>query len=89
MNLWTLHLRQRRQEYTMEKRQHSSIPAWKILWMEESGRLQFMGCKESEMIEQLTTANAFLDMIPKSVSNKGKNKLSGTTSNLKTFCIEK
>ena len=27
---------------------HSSILAWKILWTEESGRLQSMGSKESD-----------------------------------------
>ena len=32
---------------------HSSIHAWKIPRMEEPGRLQSMGCKESDMTEQL------------------------------------
>ena len=32
---------------------HSSILAWKIPWTEEPGRLQFMGCKESDTTEQL------------------------------------
>ena len=31
----------------------SSIPAWKIPWMEEPGRLQSMGCKELDTTEQL------------------------------------
>ena len=31
---------------------HSSILAWKIPWTEEPGRLQSMGCKESDMTEQ-------------------------------------
>ena len=31
---------------------HSSILAWKIPWMEEFGRLQSMGHKESDMTEQ-------------------------------------
>ena len=30
---------------------HSSIIAWKIPWTEEPGRVQFMGCKESDTIE--------------------------------------
>ena len=30
---------------------HSSILAWKIPWTEEPGRLQSMGCKESDMTE--------------------------------------
>ena len=31
---------------------HSSILAWKIPSMEEPGRLQSMGCKESDMTEK-------------------------------------
>ena len=27
---------------------HSSIPAWKILWTKESGRLQFIGMPRAE-----------------------------------------
>ena len=30
---------------------HSSILAWKIPWTDEPGRLQFMGCQESNMTE--------------------------------------
>ena len=33
------------------KANHSSILAWKIPWMEESGGLQFMGCKKFDMTE--------------------------------------
>ena len=32
---------------------HSSILAWKIPWMEEPGRLQPWGCKESDKTERL------------------------------------
>ena len=32
---------------------HSSTLAWKIPWMEEPGRLQYMGHKESDMTERL------------------------------------
>ena len=32
---------------------HSSILAWKIPWMEEPGRLQSMGRKESDTTERL------------------------------------
>ena len=32
---------------------HSSILAWKIPWMEEPGRLQSLGPKESDMTERL------------------------------------
>ena len=30
---------------------HSSTLAWKIPWTEEPGRLQSLGCKESDTIE--------------------------------------
>ena len=30
---------------------HSSILAWRIPWTEESGGLQSIGCKESDMTE--------------------------------------
>ena len=33
---------------------HSSVLGWKIPWIEEAGRLLSSGCKESDMIEQLT-----------------------------------
>ena len=33
---------------------HSSIPAWRILWTEESGGLQSMGHKESGRTEGLS-----------------------------------
>ena len=33
---------------------HSSILAWKIPWTEEPGAIQSMGCKDSDMTEQLT-----------------------------------
>jgi len=36
------------------KANHSSILAWKIPRMEESGGLQFMGCKKFDMTEWLT-----------------------------------
>ena len=32
---------------------HSSTIAWKIPWMEEPGRLQSMGLKESDTTERL------------------------------------
>ena len=34
---------------------HSSIPAWRIPWTEEPGRLQSMGHKELDMTERLST----------------------------------
>ena len=30
---------------------HYSILAWRISWIEEPGRLQSIGCKESDMTE--------------------------------------
>ena len=33
---------------------HYSLPAWRIPWTEEAGRLQSMGCRESDMTEQLS-----------------------------------
>ena len=33
---------------------HSSILAWIIPWTEETGRLQSMGCEESDTTERLT-----------------------------------
>ena len=35
---------------------HSSILSWRILWIEEADGLQSMGCKESDMTEQLSMA---------------------------------
>ena len=42
------------QEVPLEKEMetHSSILAWKIPWTEEPGRIQCMGCKESDMTER-------------------------------------
>ena len=44
------------QEDPLEKRMatHSSIPAWRIPWTEESGRLQPIGSQESDTTEQPT-----------------------------------
>ena len=39
---------------------HSSTLAWKIPWMEEPGRLQPWGCKESDTTERLH----FTSLIP-------------------------
>ena len=35
----------------------SSILAWRIPWTEEPGRLQSIGCKESDTTERLTYTN--------------------------------
>ena len=31
---------------------HSTIPAWRIPWTEESGGLQFKGCKELDTTDE-------------------------------------
>ena len=36
---------------------HSSTLAWQIPWTEGPGRLQSMGCKESDMTERLNNNN--------------------------------
>ena len=45
------------QEDPLEKEMatHSSILAWEIPWIEESGGLQFMGSKESDTTEHTHT----------------------------------
>ena len=37
----------------------SNILAWRIAWTEEPGGLQYMGRKESDRTEQLSTQNRF------------------------------
>ena len=32
---------------------HFNVLAWRILWTEESGRLQSKGCKDSDMTEEM------------------------------------
>ena len=39
---------------------HSRILAWEIPWTEEPSGLQSMGCKELDVIEQLSTCNLIL-----------------------------
>ena len=39
---------------------HFSILAWKIPWVEEPGRLQFMDCKESDMTEHTNLVRLLL-----------------------------
>ena len=38
---------------------HSSIPAWRIQWTEESGRLPSIGVAESDTTENAHTHNLF------------------------------
>ena len=50
------------QEDPLEKEMatHSSILAWRISWTEEPGRLQFMSCEESDIIEWLTLSLSYI-----------------------------
>ena len=44
---------------------HSSIPAWRIPWIEEPGSLQSTGRKESDTTEQIQfTSLHFMQMTP-------------------------
>ena len=61
--MWETWVQSLGQEDLLEKEMattHSSILAWKIPWMEEPGRLQSMGCKESDTTE---TSLSFLSHI--------------------------
>ena len=44
---------------------NSNIRAWRIPWIEEPGELQSMGCKESDMTEQLMHKNIIIVYILK------------------------
>ena len=54
--MWETQVQSLSQKYPLEKGMatHSSIPAWKISRIEESGRLQSVGSKESDISERLT-----------------------------------
>ena len=51
--MWETQVRSLGQEDPLEMEivTHASNLAWRIPWTEEAGRLQFMGCKESDMTE--------------------------------------
>ena len=53
--MWETQVQSLGREALLEKEMatHSSVLAWKIPWMEEYGRLQSMGPKESDMTEWL------------------------------------
>ena len=53
--MWETWVRSLGREDPLEKEMatHSSIPAWRIPWMEELGGLQSMGGKESDTTERL------------------------------------
>ena len=46
---------------------HSSILSWKIPWTEKPGGLHSLGCKESDMTEQLNTVLARLKVIGETI----------------------
>ena len=52
--MWETRVQSLGREDLLEKEMatHSSILAWKIPWMEEPGRLQSRGHKDSDMTEQ-------------------------------------
>ena len=52
MQVWSLGLEGPLEE---EMATHSSILAWEIPWTEEPDRTQFLGHKELDMTEQLST----------------------------------
>ena len=53
--MWETQVQSLSQKYLLEKEiaTHSIFLAWKIPWMEEPGRLQSLGPKESDMTERL------------------------------------
>ena len=63
---------------------HSSTLAWKILWIEESDGLQFVGCKELDKTEH-THTHTHIHNLPKGKNrkqyNKGRELLYPTVSN--------
>ena len=50
---------------------HSSILAWKTPWVEEAGGLESMGCKESDMTEQLASIHFTSTLTPGAVGLAG------------------
>ena len=50
---------------------HSSILAWKTPWVEEAGGLESMGCKESDMTEQLASIHFTSTVTPGAVGLAG------------------
>ena len=58
--IWETWVRSLGQEDSLEKEMvtHSSILDWRIPWIEAPGRLLSRGCKESDMIGQLTHTQA-------------------------------
>ena len=52
-----------KKEIEKEMATHSSSLAWRILWTEEPGRLQPMGCKESDMPEPHTITECHMSPV--------------------------
>ena len=60
----------------------SSVPAWKIPWTGEPGRLQSMDCKESDMTEQLThTQTKIIKQFKIHINTNKKNLKHGSNYN--------
>ena len=53
-------------EDTLEKGMatHSSILAWRVLWIEEPGRLQSMGSQSQTQLSRLSRHDSFLELTP-------------------------
>ena len=53
--MWETWVQSLGQEYPLEKEMatHSSVLAWRILWMEKLCGLESTGCKELDMTERL------------------------------------
>ena len=67
--MWETWVRSLGWEDPLEKEMatHSSILAWRIPWMEETGGLQSMGLKESDTTEQLHITSLHFWAIPASM----------------------
>ena len=70
--VWETRVQSLSREDLLEKEMaaHSSILAWKISWMEEPGRLQFMGLQSdtTERLHSLRTARRSNNSILKEIS---------------------
>ena len=64
--MWETRVQSLGQEDPLEKEMavHSGIPAWRIPWTEEPGRLQSMGLQESRL-SNLTTTDYYYLSLPK------------------------
>ena len=63
--MWETRVQSLGREGLLEKEMatHSSTLAWKIPWTEEPDRLQYMGCKESDLTERLHSLTSVFYML--------------------------